>query len=140
MSNNKLILEGLDDFKAALRKLPTELRDEAADVVEHAAEVAASSLRQSYPRGDSGNLRAGVKVTHERSTFGVSSTVKSTSPHAHLWEFGSQIRKTRQGWNRGRSKEHKPDGLVPIAQRERKRMRGPLADLVRKAGFEVTGE
>lgn len=139
MSQNRLILDGMDDLKTALRKLPVEMRDEAAEVIDHTAEITASSLRQSYPRGDTGNLRAGVKVSHERSTFGASATVKSTSPHAHLFEFGTQNRTTRQGWRRGKSPEHKADGLVPIAQRNRKRMNQQLIDIVRKAGFDVTG-
>jgi hypothetical protein len=131
-------MEGLDALRLALRNLPATLTEEASDVVDDATEITASSLRQSYPLGDTGNLRAGVTATVERNRFGVVGVVKSTSPHAHLWEFGTQNRRTHQGWNRGLVGEHR-DGLVPIAQRNRRRMNGTLVELVRSAGFEVTG-
>lgn len=136
MSNNRLMFDGMDELKIVLRQLPVELRDEATEPVVNAGETAASALRQNYPPGP---MRDGVKVKTERSTFGVSVTVKSTAPESHLWEFGTQNRKTLQGWNRGKAPSHKPEGLVPIAQRNRKRMDQQLIDIVRKAGFEVSG-
>lgn len=131
--------DGLDQFKKDLRNLPEDLAEEAADPVEDAAEFTASSLRQSYPIGDTGNLRGGVVVTTERNRFGVASMVKSKSPHAHLWEFGTENRKTRQGWARGISGEHEQQGLVPIAARNRRRMYDALMGVLQKAGFQVSG-
>lgn len=138
MSNNRIKWEGLNELRTALRQLPVELSGDASEFVEHAAEITASSLRQSYPLGDTGNLRAGVKVSTERSQFGVKGVVKSTSPHSHLWEFGTQSRRTRQGWSRGRSPEHRRDGLIPIAQRNRRQMYRQLVELVKRAGFQVS--
>jgi Bacteriophage HK97-gp10, putative tail-component len=136
MAHNRLDL-GLDEFRAGLRSLPTDLAHDGAGFVEDATEHTASSLIQSYPLGDTGNLRRGVTASVTRSAFGVLGQVKSTSAHAHLWEFGTEIRATRQGWNRGRSPSHHRDGLIPIAVRNRKTMNGRLIDLVRKAGFVV---
>jgi hypothetical protein len=139
VSNNRLELNGLADLMAALRKLPADLAQEAADLIDDTVEITASSLIQSYPLGDTGNLRKGVKKKITRSQFGAVGEVKSTSPHAHLWEFGTQNRQTRQGWNRGKLKAQYNRGLVGISLRERKKLNAKLIDLVRKAGFEVTG-
>lgn len=140
MSSNRLVLDGLAELRAALQRLPEELRQEGAAIIDNAAEVTASSLRQSYPVGDTGNLRAGVSVKTEHTPYGTIGIVTSRSPHAHLWEFGSQNRVTRAGWRRGKSPEHKKEGLVPIAQRNRKKMNQQLVELVRKAGFQVSGD
>jgi Bacteriophage HK97-gp10, putative tail-component len=138
VSNNRLELN-LAEFRAALRNLPKELAAEAAPVVDHATEVTAASLFQSYPLGGTGNLRKGVKHSVERSAFGVIGTVKSTSPHAHLWEFGTQNRRTRQGWRRGAAPAHYDRGLVGIATRWRRRMNEQLIGIVKRAGFQVSG-
>jgi hypothetical protein len=138
--NNRLVLDGLAELRAALRALPEELRSDGAKIVDDAAEVTAASLKQSYPLGDTGNLRGGVSIATEHTPHGTIGIVRSRSPHAHLWEFGTQNRTTRQGWNRGRSPAHHNQGLVGIASRNRRRKQARLIDLVRRAGFEVTGD
>jgi len=139
MANNRMELHGLAELRAALRSLPEDLAHDGAEFVDDATEHTAASLRQSYPVGDTGKLRAGVKSSVTHSQFGVVGEVKSTSPHAHLWEFGTEIRSTRHGWNRGRSPSHHRDGLIPIAVRNRKTLNGKLIALVRSQGFEVSG-
>lgn len=140
MSNNRIVLTGLDDLRAALQQLPSDLANEAAEIVDHTAEITKSSLIQVYPLGDTGNLRKGVRVKIERGRFAVVGTVLSTSTHAHLFEFGTQDRTTREGWRRGRSPAHNPGGLVPIAARNRRAMNQQLKALVERAGFTVTGD
>ncbi len=140
MSGNRLELEGLSELRAALRALPVELADKGADLVDGATERTAASLVQAYPPGPSGKLRRGVSHTVTRSAGGAIGTVVSRSPEAHLWEFGTQNRRTRQGWNRGRGPAHHNEGLVGIAQRERRTLTGELVDLVRAGGFEVSGD
>jgi hypothetical protein len=127
------------ELKAALRQLPSELAEQGAEFVDDAVEHTAASLRQAYPLGDTGKLRAGVRSSVTRSQFGVVGEVKSTSPHSHLWEFGTAVRATRQGWNRGISPSHHREGLIPIAMRNRKTLNGQLISLLQKAGFVVTG-
>jgi bacteriophage HK97-gp10 putative tail-component len=139
VSSNRLELNGLSELRAALRSLPADLAQNAAEFVDEATQHTASSLRQAYPLGETGKLRAGVQVSVTRTQFGVMGTVKSTSPHAHLWEFGTAVRQTRQGWNRGVSPSHHRDGLIPIAVRNRKTLNGHLVGLVRQAWFEVSG-
>jgi hypothetical protein len=139
MSNNRLEWTGLDELRSALMKLPEEFGHEGAEMIDDTTEVTAASLIQSYPLGDTGNLRKGVKHTVTRDRFGAVGQVKSTSPHSHLWEWGTQSRQTRKGWKRGKAPSHKPDGLVPIAQRERRKLNIKLLELVRRAGFEISG-
>jgi hypothetical protein len=139
VSNNRLTFEGMDGLREALKQLPADLAAEAAEHIDDTVEVTAASLVQSYPLGDTGNLRKGVKHTVAQSRDGAAGEVKSTSPHAHLWEFGTQNRKTTKGWNRGKLKDQYNRGLVGIALRERKKLNAKLIELVRKAGFEVSG-
>lgn len=135
----RLQLDGLTELRAALRQLPAELTDDAAAIVEDTTDRTETALVQTYPKGATGNLRRGVKKTVAKGSFGVQGTVKSTSPHAHLWEFGTAVRHTARGWNRGKAPSHAREGLVAIAVRERRRMNQRLVDLVRSAGFEVSG-
>lgn len=139
MATNQLRLDGLTELRAALRQLPADLAADAADMVVHSVDMTAASLIQSYPLGDTGNLRKGVKKTITRSQVAVVGEVKSTSPHAHLWEFGTQNRRTQHGWNRGRLRNQYNRGLVGITLRERQALNTNLIDLVRRAGFIVSG-
>lgn len=131
---------GLEDLRAALQQLPDKLDDQASDEVKRTMYEAAAALRASYPQGDTGNLRAGVKTRFRINRRGFATgTVRSEAPHAQLWEFGTVNRKTQKGWNRGRMVAQYNRGLVGIAQRERREMFAALVALVRNSGFEVTG-
>lgn len=138
MANFKVALEGFDELRAGLRALPRDMARDARTRVYAAANGAAEDLRGSYPE-KSGNLRRGVKVTLKDEDFAVEATVKSTSPHAHLWEFGTQVRRTQRLLNRGSAPAHFNQGLVGIAQRHRRALNEDLKDIVRKSGFDVTG-
>lgn len=131
--------DGLDELRRQLKALPADLAHEARQNVVDAAEHAADSLRQAYPPGPTGRLRRGVKVTVKQTDAAVVATLKSTAPEAHLWEFGTQVRRTQQGWNRGAAPAHYNQGVIGIAGRYRKTLNGQLVDLVRRNGFEVTG-
>lgn len=139
MASMKVAMEGLDELRAALKALPEDLARDARFRVRAAANAAADDLRAAYP-SDSGNLRRGVRVAVEDQAVSVVATVKSSSPHAHLWEFGTQVRRTQRLLNRGAAPAHFDQGLVGIAQRRRRDLNEELVDIVRKAGFEVTGE
>jgi hypothetical protein len=134
-----MIWQGLPQLIAELRNLPGHLGDEAADRIEDAVEHTASSLRQVYPIGDTGKLRAGIRTQMSRSAFGASGTVVSASRHAHLWEFGTQDRETAKGWKRGKMPSEHRSGLAVIAPRWRRRMYQELAEILRREGFVVSG-
>lgn len=84
--------EGMFEFRARLRAMPADLRREAGPIVVESAEQAAADIRGAYPRW-TGNLADHVVVkTIEAGPFGVSAMVRSTAPHAWLFENGSQAR------------------------------------------------
>ena len=138
MSNNRFEWQGLTELRSALRELPDDLARDAGPIVAEAAEGAQRDTQIAYP-SRTGNLRAGVKVDQQVSSrFGAAARVKSTAPHANIFERGTGPRQTRQGWNRGRmpeAPEHQK--MIPIVIKHRRRMFEGLKDLVRRAGFLV---
>jgi Bacteriophage HK97-gp10, putative tail-component len=129
---------GLDAFKAALKQLPTDLRNDARSIVLDAAHGAADDIRQAYPVV-TGDLREGVEVvTTDVSQFGVGAVVINRAKHANIFEHGSQVRHTKGGANRGAM----PPGhvFIPRIIRARKAMYERLKDLLTRAGLEVSGD
>lgn len=135
MANNRLVIN-TQEFRQALRDMPRELVGEADGIVTDAAEGAKQEIVAAYPEV-TGNLRRGVTVKAERSAFGVSSTVKSNAKHSHLYEFGSQVRQTDIGANRG-AMPARPV-FIPVVQRRRKAMHNKLKAMLQRAGFTLSG-
>lgn len=135
----RVTLNGFDELRAALRALPAELTAEADHIVEGAANGAAADIMSGY--GDhvvTGHLRDRVVVDHGASSaFTSKSTVKSTSPHAFMFENGTQARHTASGANRGAMPPFHV--FIPAAIRARRRMTDQLIALVRSAGLLVSG-
>jgi bacteriophage HK97-gp10 putative tail-component len=132
-----LKFDGLEEFKADLRRLPSHLADRAADIIENAAEEAKSSIYQAYPRR-TGHLREGLSVEHSRSAFGAVSIVRNKAKHAFIFEVGTETRKTSLGAVKGRM----PPGhvFVRITMQRRRRMYQEIADMMRSEGLEVHGD
>jgi len=135
---SELVIDGLEELKAELAKLPDQLYDAGSDLVHEYTERTAQQLKANYPE-KSGDLRAGVKTRYveNRKGVGIIGYVETWADHAIPWEFGTQDRKTRQGWKRGRSPEHKAAGLVQLAMRNRAEFNVRLFDLVRHSGLDV---
>ncbi len=130
---------GLEQLRAALQQVPDYIDEQASDEVQRTMQKAAATLRATYPQGDTGNLRKGVRTRFRLNKRGFAvGTVTSTAPHAQLWEFGTVNRHTQKGWNRGRMIAQYNRGLVGIAQRERRDMLAALIALVNNTGFKVT--
>jgi hypothetical protein len=160
-ARNGFVFDGLEDYRKALRNLPLELRDEAAAVVQLISAAAKAEIIAAYPKGKTGNLKAGVFVSTYVSPktpsvgvtpgkgvlFGASAIVKNRAKHAWLYEYGSEARGLLRpargrianfGMSRGRMPA-KPT-FVPIVIRRRRDMERMLAEIVRRAGpFQVTG-
>lgn len=94
MANNRLVFDGLAELKAELRNLPSELTGEASHIVEGAANGAASDVSAEYAKHRvSGDLVRGVRVTHfDGGQFSAGAIVKSSAPHAWLFDNGSAAR------------------------------------------------
>jgi len=151
--------EGLSAFSEGLRNLPNELADEASSIIRRTTEETKAELLAGYPVGPGykpsatrgtrtragyagGNLRAGVSSNVARGGASTVGHVFSRAPHAHFWELGTVDRFTtrwRPGSHRGVMPAHRSQSLHAIADRRRPGMNQALADLVRRAGFSVSG-
>jgi hypothetical protein len=138
-AHNALTIEGLDELRAALRRLPEELAAEAGGIVLTAATDAASAMDAQYAAHEwTGNLRRGLSVTREEATqrYGARAVVKNRAPHAWWAENGTQIRRTSKGVNRGAMPPIHV--FVPTAIKYRRAMVEQLKALVRRAGLVVS--
>jgi len=127
---------GLEELQAALLALPADLTELAAAIVAEAADGAAAEIKAAYPEGDTGNLRRGVRVgTLATGPSSVARVVRSTAPHATLFETGTQTRQTALGYNRG----FMPGAniFVPVVTRRRRAMFEDLVAVVEQAGIDV---
>ena len=135
---NRLRFSGMEEFRAALRKLPVALSREGGDIVVARATEAGDEIRDAYERHrDSGNLASHVKVDVQQRPTGASAVVKSTAKHARIFESGTQVRKNAKGQNRGAM----PPGniFIPVVVRKRKEMTEDLTGLLEQSGIEVHG-
>lgn len=132
----RLEIRGLDELRQALRDLPADLTNEASVIVQAHADDAAGQIRDVYQEHRvTGHLAGGVTVDRSHSAFTTRAIVRSKAKHAHLFEFGSQLRHHDSGKSVG-AMPARPT-VIPIAQRTRRRMVAVLVNLVRKAGFQV---
>lgn len=136
MSHNRIRFDGLAELKAALKALPTELRDESAAIVYANADEARNEIIAAYPK-HTGNLKNHVYVQRKPGQFGAAAIVKNTAKHAWIFENGTQARHTDIGANRGSM----PAGhvFVPAVIRRRRIMYDVLKDLLVKHGLIVSG-
>jgi hypothetical protein len=135
-----LRLNGLEELKEWLRKLPDNLVGEATGIITTAANDAATAVIDRYPEVE-GNLKGGVVVQPMRSRpgdrGGIGLVLRSKSSHAHLYEYGTQVRHTKLGWNRGRM----PGKAVVTqeASKHRRKMYEQLTAMLVRMGFKVSG-
>jgi hypothetical protein len=130
---------GLDELKAALRKLPETLATEGGAIVKDAADTAYDQIRTAYgTHYHTGNLVQHLKLEALRpGSYGTLITVRSTARHALLFEVGTQLRYTRKGVARGRMPP--ANIFVPLARRNRREMYRRLMALMERQGLEVSG-
>ena len=138
----RIYFDGLEALKAAFLALPAEQKGEATGIVMNAAQQAKAEIAAAYPLGPEGrrtkpgNLRRGVKVTvKEIGPYGVAAQVRSTAPHAWLYEHGTQARHyiTKNGVRHETGAMPPTPVLIPTMVRSRKAMYVRLADTVIKA-------
>ena len=148
MANNRLVFDGLAELKAQLRALPAELTVEASRIVDATANAAATEIRTEYGRHNvTGDLQSGVVVTHvDQGKYAAGALVKSTSPHAWLFDNGSQARhyfsKNGKTHSTGKMWGRIPPThvFVRTVSKARRGMFGKLKDMLVRNGLIVTGE
>jgi len=135
MANNRIKLEGFAEIRAWLRTLPEHLTDEASSIVFGAADDAETDAAFGYASRGAESLKNALKVDKKRGRFGVTAVLKNTHPHALPYEYGTQVRYTHLGYNRGRM----PPANVfkPAAERARRDMYDDLATMMTREGFVV---
>jgi hypothetical protein len=139
VSSSQFVFDGIAELKEALRRLPHEFTEEAVHIVEGVANGAAATIKGNYARV-SGNLVDGVSVDIERGAFAASAVVKSKSPHAWIYENGTQVRHTDAGANRGRMPPAPPGrAFIPAMIKARRRMYEQFAAMLERHGLVVTG-
>lgn len=130
-------LKGLRELQAQILGLAASLTAEAQQITDETAAEVAGEVKAAYQEGPTGNLRKGVKVQKRRGTgHRAMSSVVSTAPHAHLYEYGTAVRRQPNGKNVG-SMPGRPV-LGTTAARLRRRMQDKLEAMVaRETGAET---
>lgn len=122
MAGRAVTWEGLTEFVAKFEGLGSALTEEANAITFEAAKQAADDIRNIYPE-HTGNLRRGVRVTRRYpGGFRAEATVRSTAPHAHLYEYGTAQR-SFGAQDRGRMFVRNPSALS-AHRRDRKPLSG----------------
>lgn len=140
-----------DALAKAIDQLPAKLQADADKAVSDAARRTAAKIRATYrqARSDSDTFVVnGKKLTRKhladavttkttsKNVGSVSARVAVNAPHAHLYEYGTGVRVTKSGANRGSAPPHPT--LIPAAISERQQMVSDIVKIVEAAGFEVT--
>jgi hypothetical protein len=122
----RFTIDGIDDF----RDLPSNIAAQAGPLTKAAAERAKAAVVAAYPRV-TGRLQDGVIIVPAASfTEAVQGYyVITTAHHATPYEFGSTKHNIRP----------RPT-FLPIMKRERQAHVNGLVEIVKGAGFIVTGD
>jgi len=133
--------QGLDVLIADLDTAPSSVVLAAHDALYNAAERTEREMLSNYPQGETGHLRAGLSIDEIKTTsVHLSIAVKSSAPHAHLWEQGTAEREMPSGKDVGRVVPHLSQSLVVVAERHRREMELEIIAAVQAAGFTVEGD
>lgn len=146
MSPNRVVWNGLAEYKAELKQLPTELTGEAAKVIEGEVKGAYVAISGVYGRHrHTGTLQKRLKIAPLKikgnETTGLE--LKSGSPLAWLFDNGSQARHWASGKSTGRMWGRTPPThifakTVGIAKRDIVRLLKAM--VLRRGATSVTGE
>jgi hypothetical protein len=125
--------ELVDQFATLARDLTTD----AAPEVETAAQSAKSAIYAGYPTR-TGNLKDHLAVVLHTDATRTEAVVINTSPHAAVFERGSQARHTAIGANRG-SMPANPLFSATMMRWRRGLYTGPIPRVLEHMGLKVDG-
>lgn len=140
----KFTFVGLEELMTEMRNLPTNLRDEANDLIRGQADSAADSVRARYNKHIlTGNLVRGVRVRKlDAGPYGARYQVASTAPHATWIEKGTEVRHYITQKNGVKKLVGRMPGyniFGPIMGRHRRFLFDELWVLLQRHGFIVRG-
>ena len=128
---------GIDELVAQFRTLAPDLTDAATPDVETAAKSAKATIAAGYPVR-TGNLKNSLAVLVAHGPASVKATVVNTSPHAAMFERGTQARHIAIGANRG-SMPANPIFSATMVRTRRNLYPGPITRVLERFGLKVTG-
>jgi hypothetical protein len=127
--------QGLDALIADLQRLPESMKREAANHITAAADGMESELRQSYARGETGNL---IKGVGQKQIEPLVKQVYSRAKHAHWYEYGTVQRyqytvgdKSVGSMEPGGTTNPGQPTFIPSAVRHRKRLHEAFERIVK---------
>jgi len=96
MAAATLEMQGLDELKKLVAGFADACTDDGQQLADQAAMRAVEEVKAAYPQGPTGNLKKGVRIVRVKGGgHRVLSIVKSTAPHAHLYEYGTRRQPAR---------------------------------------------
>ena len=96
MAAATLEIQGLDELKKLVGGFADACTDDGQQLADQAAMRAVEEVKAAYPQGPTGNLKKGVRIVRVKGDgHRVLSIVKSTAPHAHLYEYGTRRQPAR---------------------------------------------
>lgn len=129
--------DGLADLYAALKTLPEDLARDAAPDVERFGEGAMSQIHNGYP-SVTGHLREGLSLNISTEGARARVEVRNDSPHALLFERGTEVRHWTTGKSTGRAPAN-PIFTATMMRARRGLLTGPVPQLLVAYGMEVRG-
>jgi bacteriophage HK97-gp10 putative tail-component len=129
--------DGLAEQLAQWQQLAHDMAREAQPSVEDAGRQAVATIRAGYPKR-TGDLRDHVTMIATQTGDRVQVVVINTSPHAAVFERGSQARHTKIGADRG-SMPANPLFTAELIRRRRELLGTPIPAVLRAFGLEVRG-
>jgi hypothetical protein len=132
-------LEGLDEANAAFDALPIDLTDDARTNIASEAANAVAAIRARYPRVTGGLIEGVGTQPMSQGPYYAGSRVVSLSGHANAYEYGSQVRHTALGYNRGIMPRPPQPVFVPTLIAARAAIMATIATDLVQQGLTVTG-
>lgn len=132
--------QGLAELRDELGKLPDEVVAEAREITRATTELAKGEIVGQYEAHRvTGNLAKGVIVSPwNKGQDAPGYKIKSTAPHAWLFENGSQARHNSIGANRGPMPA--ANVFVPTVIKRRREMYEQLKAMIARKGLRVSGD
>ena len=128
---------GLDELVAQFTTLARDLTTSAAPEVESAAQAARNTIYSGYPTR-TGDLKNHLAVVMHTDATRTEAVVVNTSPHAAVFERGSQARHIAIGANRG-SMPANPIFSATMIRARRGIYAGPIPRVLADMGLTVYG-
>ena len=144
MAKTTAVWTGLEEYRAQLRAMPRECVNEAARIVEGAANAAYVKVSTVYGNHRyTGRLQDRLKiVTINAGELRTGKDLRSNAPHAWLFDNGTQARHWKSGKSTGKMWGHTPPThiFVRTVVAERRRATQKLKDMVLRHGASTVTE